>query len=186
MMKRGMGRGAFTLVEISVALLVGVVVVGIMIAMLTRVTTFFARAEQRLDPREGAHLALAAVRQAVGDAWGYAVAKGGAGLTFSGPGKSGELRYDAAAGKLELRRTGASAFQTLIAAGVKTFRVSAPRAGLLKLTFTMMRPESGGRLATLAPATFNDEIFLPAVGQRTRSLPWPAFLEDASAGQAKS
>ena len=35
-------------------------------------------------------------------------------------------------------------------------------------------------------ATFDDEIFLPAVGQRARSLPWARFLEDPAAGQAKS
>ncbi|MBI4859744.1 MAG: hypothetical protein HY815_05710 [Candidatus Riflebacteria bacterium] len=167
--RRNRSSAGFTVVESTVAVVVGVMVLGVALGLLCWGVTSLVRTEHRLDPRERAHLALATLRQAFGDAVAYG--QDGDDLVFCGLRGKGVVRFDQARGKLSI----------LIPSGVTRFTAESLTPGVLRVGLELARPRSTGRIEGLASCRVTDEIFVPAVALRYDPLPWNAAVAATSA-----
>jgi hypothetical protein len=170
-----------TIAEIIIALLVGIVVAGLVVTLLSRAVVTVWRSEERLDPRERAHMALTVVRRELIDSWHYALTPGGAGLAFHGPRRSGELSHDAQRRRQRLRPAGQERAFDLISSDVDGFTLPALRPGYLRLTLRIARPERGGPMQSLGALEVSEEIFMPCIALRDPSIPWNRALEHRTA-----
>jgi hypothetical protein len=175
-----------TIVEICVALLLGVMVLGLVVGLLRSAVVTAGRAEERLDPRERAHLALAVVRGALMDSWHFRADSAGCRLAFHGPCRDGEVWFDRERRRLRFRPPGADRPYDLVPSGVADFGASVVGPGYLRIMLEIERTGRGGPLASLAPLKVVDEVFVPCVGLRDRSIPWSRALEHRKALEPSS
>jgi hypothetical protein len=162
--------GGFSVVESTVAIVVGVLVLGAAVGLLLWGSTSFRRTEDRLDARERAHQAFVMLRQVFVDAVAYG--QDGDDLVFCGLRGKGVVHFDSKLGRLSIKYPGQSRFQDLVSSGVLGFSVLSPNPGVLRLGIELARPGGSGRLKALPNLRVYDEIFIPAVALRYDPLPW--------------
>ena len=175
------GRQGFTLIEVTIAAALGLLLIGLVVGILWWALASFRRSEERLDPREKVHLALTALRSALGDAWHYRTDPSNASFTFSTPKKDGEIRYDRVSGAVSLKLPGQATFGNLIT-GLTSFRIESLRPGFIQVVMEVARQDPAGKLESLGPREFFEEIFMPAMGAREGELPWNPALERVRSG----
>jgi hypothetical protein len=158
-----------TVVEAVIALVLGVLVVGTVVALLLSGATWFKRTEDRLDARERAHLALAALRAALSDCWDYQIEEGGNRIRFLSPRGQGEARFEPASGSLLLARGPAGRSPERLASAATGFRIEETRRGYVKIALQLGRP-AGPR--SLPPLVLIEEVHMPAVPAPVLALPW--------------
>lgn len=170
-------RRGFTLVEGLIALLVGIVCVGLSSSLLVHALSTFKRSEERLDPREAAQMALTRLRLALLDSIEYAIDPDGARIRFVTAQGIGHVRFDAAAGKLLQKPAGSERETVLVPRGVRSFVLESRFAGYVRATLKIERPVAGGRLSGLGSVQLADDIAIPALALREFDVPWRGHLE---------
>lgn len=162
-------RNGFTIVEAAVALVVAVVVLGGALGLVTGVRRMAMRSDDRQDPRERAHVALAQVRLALMDAWSYEVADDGATLRFRTPRFSGELSREPGTGALILKTR--SGERRALGAKVASFTARELSPGLVRVELELKRPRSDGAPHALGDLRMAQEILVPTVALRDPAIP---------------
>jgi hypothetical protein len=136
----------------------GVTALALVASLGSRVSADVRRTEERLDPRERAHAAMARMRDLLQDAWWCEIGEGGRELRFAGPRGKGRLRHDD-------RRLTLDGAPVLDPASV---RFVALGAGWLRIRVAVPRPRG-------AALKLFEEIYMPAIGDRTSA--WRPVLE---------
>ncbi len=177
---RRAARG-FTTVEALLAVAVGVLVLGLAAMLLLWGWRSLTFAEDRMDPREQAQLAMTALCASLRDCWHYALDDDGARIEFVTPRLKGSAWWDRAKQTLVLVPPGAGGKETVLASRVRHFRIVSLRPGCLKLSLELT-PASRGRTGSEPPPVrLLQDLFVPAVGLRDPRVPWAPTLEHPSA-----
>lgn len=157
---------AFTIVEALIGLVLAVLVIGGLAGLLGTATRLFRGAQDRLDPREGAYLALSQVGLQLMDAWAFEVSDSGEQVRYRTAQGDGELAFDAEKQRVTLRAGGAS---RTIATGVKSFRTREIFTGMLRLELELAR------------VRVVHEVRVPTLGDRNPLLPLRPVFAPADA-----
>jgi type II secretory pathway pseudopilin PulG len=169
-------RKGFTVVEVLIALTLSVLVIGGTIAVLTSVMSSAARSEERLQPREQAHLALEKLRRLLADSVFFQVDTAKTRLQYSGPQGKGEIFLQGSPGPLMLLPEGGTP-QVLEPGPLRGFTVAPAPPSNLRITLELDRPPGPMRMQPLPPLKITDELYLPCVGSLYPEVPWHNILE---------
>ena len=171
----------FTILELVIALVLCAAVLGAAIALLTSVMRSSTRSEERLQPRERAHMLFLTLRQLLEDATFYRISDRGGRLRFETVARRGEIFVQQPAGCLVLEEPGASAMQLLELGPLRAFRVEPLGRNGLRIAVELERPPAPSALTPLPPLRIADEIFLPGLGAADPAFPWHCILETSPA-----
>lgn len=158
--------GGFTLVEALIGLVLAVLVVGGLVGLMGSAARLFRGAQDRLDPREGAYLALSQVGLQLMDAWAFEVSETGESVRYRTAQGDGELAFDAKEKRVTLRASGAS---RIIASGVKRFATREIFTGMLRMELELAR------------VRVVHEVRVPTLGDRNPLLPLRPVFAPADA-----
>lgn len=167
-------RGAgFTLVEVIIALLVGIVVLAIAIGLLLFFLRSLRAGEERSDPREAGHLALSILREELSDAVAFQLAAAGDRIGYLGPGGgAGEFTYDPSKGSL-VHRSSEQPPRSLFSSGLKSFEIRSMEPGVLSVTLEIASGSTVEPGGARPAVTMRDVLLIPCVFEVASSGdPW--------------
>ena len=173
---RRSGVGGITLVEILVALDIGLSVLGLIAGLVSWSASAFRRTDERIEVRERSFFAITLLRTALADAWHFATEPDGSGARFEAARGLGRIRWDRAAGALYLIVPGEKPERTVLSSGLRGFKMAQVGPGLVRFTLDLDRVDVRHLGAPAGTVRFNHEVWLPCIGLRDRT-PWVRVLE---------
>lgn len=154
----------FTLVEALIAVVAGLMVLGLAVNLFGWAGRALTRADQHLDAREAALRTISAVRDLLADANAFTVTSPSA-VEIASKARSGTLAHDPATGRVTFG-------SEVIARGVARLTFTAAGRGMVRVSLRIERPKVENKLSELPALMLDDDVLVPLVSAQVPETPW--------------